>query len=91
MNARFRSGICRVTRIGRQAFDGANVDDVSLTPLPKVRHCCLRQQEWGLEIDVHHLIPVRLSHLLDGLLEHDPGVVHQNVQATKAFDNGLDG
>ncbi|MER9775569.1 hypothetical protein [Mesorhizobium sp. M0220] len=33
----------------------------------------------GLEVDVHHLIAVGLSHCLDGFLEHDRSVVHQGL------------
>src|SRR5262245_48805597 len=69
--------------IGGISFNGSDIDNTAAAALAHVVYCCLDEQERGPEIDRHQAIPIALGHFLNRLLEHNAGVVHEDIEATK--------
>ena len=58
--------------------------------LDHVRQHRLGHEERAREVDRDHLVPVLVGHLQHGLVDRDPGVVDEHVEAAVALDHLVD-
>ncbi|MNP37933.1 hypothetical protein D3C76_1314100 [compost metagenome] len=70
--------------VGADAFDGADIDDAAAAPRAHQRQQRLGQEDRGAHVDRHHPVPVVLGHLVQRLLEHEAGIVDQDIGAAEA-------
>ncbi|MOA32796.1 hypothetical protein D3C78_1540450 [compost metagenome] len=70
--------------VGAQAFDRADIDDTAAT-LAQLRQQGLGQEHRGTHVDGHHAVPVILAHLVQRQLEHESGIVDQDVGAAESL------
>jgi hypothetical protein len=47
---------------------------------------CLHQEEWRLDVEVHHLVPAAFGEILEQWASGGPGIVEQNVEPGFMFD-----
>ncbi len=87
MDAGLRGGVVRADDAAGLGRDGGEVDDPAPLRRPHARQHGLRDQEYRLQVDGQHLVPVLFCDLVDRLRAGDPGVVHQDSHRPKlAFD-----
>ena len=60
-------------------------------PLDHVRQHRLAHEERAGQVDRQHLVPVLVGHLQHGLVDRDPGVVDEDVEAPVLLDDLVDG
>jgi len=87
MHAGLRGGVRSVGRIAGITFERTDVDDRPDTVCGEVRRRMLAHEHRPSEVDREHAVPRLDVLLVDGRLEHDPGVVHDDVQATVIGDD----
>ncbi len=82
----FGAGIHRMLGSALQSVNGRNVTDGPASVRQHVAHDLLRQEELGPDIDAVQQIKLLASDLQERLVQGDPRVVHQAVDAPEEFD-----
>jgi hypothetical protein len=86
----YSSSIVGLSKVAVDTTCAGGVDDSAVLLLEHVRVCGLGDLVGASGVDSHDDVPLLISHVGEGLVTEDSGVVDENVNAAVVVDCGFD-